>query len=84
MVVNIGGGLSIGTVSGYPIWFRVFKANNSSADVRTAHDDAAGIFTLSTIDGLADHASELSHPYTITPMLPTTQSNYITAPAATY
>jgi hypothetical protein len=48
------------------------------------HDDAASILTLSTIDGLAEHASEISHPCTITPMLPTIQSNYVTAPAATH
>jgi len=36
MAVSTGGSSFIGAVSGYPICLRVFKANNSSAGVRTA------------------------------------------------
>jgi hypothetical protein len=59
-------------------------AHSHLSQATTAHSDTASILTLSTIDGLADHASEISHPCTITPMLPTTQHTYITEPAATY
>lgn len=58
--------------------------DNSYHSGSTAYHDTGSFLSLSTIDGVADHASQLSHPCTITPRVPTPYTSYVAAPGPVY